>query len=225
MSSTFNPEFAEILSEAFSNCGIRPQTVTQEHIDEAIRSANLTLVKFSNLGVKQYNLVQRTFTTVSGQSSYSLPATALDIWSAVLTRDSADTPMWPMGRSDYETIPKKSTLGKVFNYFTDRGKTGTTARVVYLWPTPDRSTDIVKYWSWERETDETDMSQLSPIAYEWLDAYASEIAARMALKFAVERYELLQGRADTSFVIARMADRERAPVRFKVRGYFKQRNA
>jgi hypothetical protein len=223
MTTTFNPEFAEILSEAFANCGIRPSTVTTEHIDEAIRSSNLALLKFSNLGVKQYNLVQRTITTVSGQASYSLPQSSLDVWSAVLTRDNADTPIWPIGRTDYQNIPKKTQLGKTYNYFVDRGKVGTTQRTIYVWPVPDRSTDIISYWSWERETDQTDMNQTAPIAYEWIDAYACEIAARMAKKFAPDRFGLLKQEAKEAFVTARMADRERAPVRFKFRGYIKQR--
>ncbi len=47
MARTFNPQFAELLSEAFARAEIRPIGVTQEHIEEAIRSANYLLTDFS----------------------------------------------------------------------------------------------------------------------------------------------------------------------------------
>ena len=223
MSTTFNPEFAEILSEAFSNCGIRPQTVTSEHIDEAIRSANLGLLKFSNRGVKQYQLVFKQLSLVAGTASYSLPADTLDIWAATILCDGAETPIWPISRLDYMNIPKKTTTGRGYNYFVDKGKTGTTQRQVYIWPTPDRSTDVINYWAWTRNADQNDLNQTSPVAYEWIDAYATEIAARLALKYAPDRLATLVPMAEAAFIFAKEANRERAPVRFKMRGYVKTR--
>lgn len=222
MSATFNPEFAEILSEAFSNCGIRPQLVTTEHLDEAIRSMNLALVKFSNLGVKQYNLQLRTITFVPGTASYSLPADVLDVWSAVTIRDGASTPIFPISRTDYQNIPRKTETGRPYNYFVDKGAQGTTPRTVYVWPAPDRA-DTLSYWAFVRETDQTDMAQVMPVSYEWIDAYATELGMRLAVKFSPDRYGLLKELAKEAFVIARESDRERAPVRFKMRGYIKQR--
>lgn len=223
MTATFNPEFAEILSEAFSNCGIRPVNVTTEHIVEATRSAQLTLVDFSNKGVKQYQLQNRTITVTSGISFISLPADVLDVWSATVLRDGQETPMWPISRTDYQNIPKKSQTGRMFNYFVDKGKEGTTPRIVYLWPTPDRSTDVFSYWAWVRNSDQLTMSQLAPMSYEWLDAYATALALRLARKFAPDRIEDLKGVSSDAFLNARYADRERAPTRFKMRGYVRPR--
>jgi hypothetical protein len=223
MTATFNPEFAEILSEAFANCGIRPASVAVEHLDEALRSANLLLVSFSNRGVKQYQLQYRQLAVTSGVTSMTLPTDVLDVWAATLLRDGQETPLWPIARTDYLAIPKKSQTGRIFNYFVDRGKEGTTARVIYVWPTSDRATDVINYWAWVRNSDEVDMNQTSPMSYEWLDAYASELAARMAWKYAPDRVEKLQARADRAFLEARYADRERAPTRFKMRGYVRPR--
>jgi hypothetical protein len=223
MTATFNPEFAEILSEAFSNAGIRPINVTGEHIAEAMRSANLLLVDFSNKGVKQYQLQLRTLPVTSGVATLTLPADVLDVWAANITRSGQDTPMWPISRTDYMNVPKKTQTGRMFNYFVDKGKEGTTARVVYLWPTPDRSTDIFTYWAWIRNSDETTVSQTVPMSYEWIDAYATDLAARISLKFAADRYSLLRDLADKAFMNARYADRERAPTRFKMRGYNRPR--
>ena len=223
MTATFNPEFTEILSEAFSNAGIRPANVTGEHIVEAIRSANLLLVDFSNKGVKQYQLVFRTITVTSGVATITLPADVLDVWAANITRDGQDTPMWPISRTDYMNVPRKTQTGRMFNYFVDKGKEGTTARVVYLWPTPDRSTDVFTYWAWVRNSDENLVSQTSPMSYEWLDAYAAGLAVRIARKFAPDRLADLVPLASDAFLNARYADRERAPTRFKMRGYNRPR--
>lgn len=225
MTTTFDPTFAEVLSEAFSNCGIRPQLVTQEHIDEAIRSANLALVKFSNRGVKQYSLSYRTLNLVAGTVSYVLPVDVIDVWAAVTHRDNADTPAWPISRMDYLTIPNKTTTGRPYNYFFDKGTTGANGRTLYLWVAPDRSTDTFRYWALTRHTDVTDLSSVGPMAYEWLDAYALEIASRMALKYAPDRIETLATLAGQAFLLAEQGNRERAPVRFKMRGYVKPRGA
>jgi hypothetical protein len=225
MSTTFDPTFAEVLSEAFSNCGIRPQLVTQEHIDEAIRSANYALVKFSNRGVKQYSLSYRTLTLNPASASYVLPEDVIDVWAATTLRDGAETPIWPISRTDYLTIPKKTNTGRPYNYFFDKGATGTNQRTIYLWPMPDRTTDVLNYWALTRHTDVTDLSSVGPMAYEWLDAYANEIAVRMALKYAPDRLAGLTTLAEQSFQLAYSANRERAPVRFKMRGYIKPRAA
>jgi hypothetical protein len=223
MTATFNPDFAEIMSEAFANCGIRPSLVTVEHIDEAVRSANLLLQAFSAKGVKQYQLQYKTLTPTSGSATLTLPADVLDVWSATLSRDGQETPLWPISRTDYQNIPKKTQTGRIFNYFVDKGKEGTTARVVYLWPTADRATDAFNYWAWMRNSDVTDIATAGPMSYEWLDAYASELGARLSLKFAYDRYDKLRALADTAFTVARQGDRERAPTRFKMRGYVRPR--
>ena len=131
--------------------------------------------------------------------------------------------IWPISRVDYLNIPKKTTLGRSYNYYVDKGKIGTTQRVIYLWPAPDRSTDVINYWAWTRHTDVTDMNAVSPMAYEWLDAYATEIGVRLALKYAPDRLAALVPLAMDAFKMAREANRERAPVRFKMRGYVKPR--
>ena len=223
MTATYNPDFAEIMSEAFANCGVRPGMVTSEHIDEAIRSANLLLQSFSSKGVKQYQLQYKTLTPTSGSPTLTLPADVLDVWSATLSRDGQETPLWPISRTDYQVIPKKTQTGRIFNYFVDKGQEGITARTVYVWPVADRATDAFNYWAWMRNSDVSDIATASPMSYEWLDAYASELGARLSLKFDPSRYDKLRSIADAAFIVARQGDRERAPTRFKMRGYVRPR--
>lgn len=218
----FNPEFAEILEEAFSRCQIRPQTINQDHINEALRSANLMLVKFANAGVQQYRLQQQTVIMEAGEPRYELAAGTLDVWSMVYTRDGQDTPVWPMSRTDYEYIPTKTQPGRPHDFFFDRSSIDNGLRHFDLYPTPDTDGDTIRVWALMRSQDAVGIAENLTVAYEGFDAYAAELAARLARKYAPE---LLPGRtglaqeAEDAWKLWRGADRERAPLRLKMRGY------
>lgn len=225
MARTFNPQFAEILSESFSRSMMRPFQATQEHLDEAIRSANFVLTQFTNKGVTQFQLIEQEITLESGEPTYELMEGALDAWHVVYRRDGmTDTPVWPIARSDYHSLPDKDAPGLSNQYFTDRGKTGNNRRTITLWPVPDRDTDTLSVWVWCRaETIENNISATAPIAVEFVDAYADAIALRLAKKFNAAKVAGLTTDAKDSFDIAFSAARERTPVRLRMRGYTKGR--
>jgi hypothetical protein len=224
MARDFNPEFADILSESFSRAGIRPLQVTQEHIDEAIRSANYILTAWTNQGINQFQLVEQTITLEAGEPTYDLMEGALDAWHVVYHRDGYDTPIWPFSRSDYHSLPDKDTQGRSNQYLTERGVAGNTVRTITLWPVPDRDTDTLSVWVWCRTNAQTnDISAGAPIAVEFADAFADELGLRLAKKFAPERVSDLRGDALRSFDVAFTAARERVPVRLRMRGYTRGR--
>lgn len=215
----FDPQFAELLSEAFSRIQIRPLSVTQEHIDEAIRSANLMLVHFAIKGMAQYQMSQQSISLVQGTPTYNLPAGALDIWSAVHRRDNLDTPVWPFSRSDYHHIPSKTQEGRPFNYFADRGVLGAATRSVTLWPTPDRTGDELLCWFLMKSEDASGLPENISVAYEYFEAYASNLCARLAEKFAPQSFREKLQLADMAWKAAQDGNRERAPTRMRMRGY------
>lgn len=213
----FTPQFADMLTHAFGNCGIRPANVTQEHIDEAIRSANLMLISFGNMGVQQYQLIEFATDTASGTASYALPAGTRDVWHAVYRRDGSDTPIWPMARADYHSIPDKTTVGRPFNYTVDIEKIGDAGRSITVWPVPD-GTDELRMWLWVEPESPTRMSQTLSVAKAWYDAYGWDLSWRMAVKYAPDRLDFLQRQAGASIVLARQASRERRDLRLRARG-------
>jgi hypothetical protein len=223
MARDFNPQFAEILSESFSRAEIRPINVTQEHIDEALRSANYLLTEFTNRGVNQYQLVEQDITTVSGTATYDLMAGAVDAWHVVYRRDGSDTPIWPFSRSDYHSIPDKDATGRPNQYFTDRGKEGNTTRTITLWPVPDRNNDTVKIWVWVRANKQDGLTPEAPIAAEFSDAFADGLALRLAKKFNRLKVRELTADYAISFPLAVTTARERAPLRLRMRGYTRGR--
>lgn len=217
--------FAEILSEAFERIQVPPLAIVQGHIDAAIRSAQLMLTEFANRGVNQYQLTRIPLALTANTAMYDLPVGTIDIWSAVLTRNGADTPVWPMGRLAYEYIPKKTQTGRPFNYFVDRAKTGLQTRTVALWPVPDRSTDVLNVWVWKTAQDIGSLGNTLGVSIEWVDAYAAGLAKRMARKFAPALVGELSVEAEQAFMLAYGTDRERAPLRLRVRGYTRRGRA
>lgn len=218
----FVPQFADMLSEAFSRVQIRPANVTSEHIDEAIRSANLMLIEFGNKGVHQYQLVESTIAMVAGTATYNLPAGTIDVWHAILRKDNSDTPVWPMARSDYHSLPNKTTAGRPFNYFSERGMVGSGTRTITLWPVPDAA-DSLRVWVWLFAETVEKMSETLSVATEWFDAYAANLTARMAEKFAPALFEQKLALAAQAFMLANRVGRERTSVRMHMTGYSHRR--
>ena len=220
---TFNPQFSDLMTEAFSRCLIRPQSIVQDHIDEAVRKGNLALITFANRTQMQFQIQAVSLDLEAEEPTYVLPVGALEVWSMVHRRDGVDTPIWPMARTSYQRIPSKEHEGRPFNYFTERGKTGNGQRTVTFWPTPDRDTDTAELWCLMRPEDITGLPEEIGVAWEWFDALAGEVAWRLAGSFAPELKADLQNDAEKAYTMAKRADRERAPLRLRMRGYTRGR--
>mgnify|MGYP001609395674 CR=1 FL=1 len=144
----------------------------------------------------------------------------IDVWHAVLRRDGSDTPLWPMARQSYEDIPNKDETGRPYNYTTNRNVNGVATRTVTLWPVPDRA-DTLRLWVWRFAEDQTGIEQNVGIAKEWFDAYAAALTARLGRKYpsGAASYQELLADASLAFRAALGTNRERAPLRLRVRGY------
>lgn len=217
----FTPTFADMLSEAFSRIQIRAANVVEEHITEAIRSANLMLIDFGNRGVQQYQLIESTLALTATDATYDLPAGTIDVWHAIYRRDDSDTPIWPISRSDYHSIPDKTNPGRPFNFFVAREPVGDDTRTITFWPVPDRA-DSVLLWVWVQPESVEKMNETLGISKEWFDAYAAALAARLGRKFAPALVNDLSSEAGVAFLAARSATRERRDLRIRGRGPFRR---
>lgn len=214
----FDPTFAELMSEAFSRCLIPSVKVTQEHITEAVRSANLMLVTFATLGVNQFQLTAHSIPT-DGSMTYELPEGTIDVWSAVHRESNADTTIDPVSRADYHTIPKKDQTGDRPNiYFVDRGKVGDADRTITFWPVPNAGSTI-ELWVWRRAEDAVRLPETLSVAWEGFEAYAAALTARLAEKYNPAAYEQKQAIADMRMKQFLDLGRERAPTRIRIGGY------
>lgn len=128
-----------------------------------------------------------------------------------------DTPIRLVDRSEYARMTNKTTQGKIVKAFYDPQLTNGTLRV---WPTPDNSTDVLKFW-YERILEDFDAASNNPdFAIEWAEALILGLATRMAPSYvqkdmSVNERNELKNRADEALALAMMYDRENASTFFQ----------
>ena len=206
---TFRLTVEEMVVEAYERCQIRPAQLTQYDVESARRSLNLLFTDWTVRGINYWTLEQDSITVTSGTSSYSLDAGVLDIYSMVIRRDSVDSVVQRIGISDYNELPNKTQSGKPSSWMLDRQYTP----VVYLWPTPENSTDQIVYWQMKQIEDITLANQDADIPYRWTEALCSGLAAKLAVKKNPELLAMLTPLADKAFENASTDERERASLR------------
>jgi hypothetical protein len=218
---TFQPEIADLLRESFERAQIKASDIDYGRLESAVRSANFVLVDLHNQGCKAYELELVTETTTVGMTSFTLPQRIAKVLFATLSRDGIETPLVPISLTDYEAVPKKDVEGRPCQYWDDSTGTGNGVRSVYIWPAGENTTDIIRMWGIRRPMValETGIAQTPGISFEWQDAFCDGLSVRLAQKFNQDALRVCQAAFADSFKTARLADRDRAPARFRVSPY------
>lgn len=216
--SYYAPEIAECLDEAFELAGVAPSAVGQDHIASALRSMKFMLnSEWHTLGMRQWMVTRYTQALTNGVNTFDLPTGAIDIFNAVLSRSGRETPMYRMSRAEYLEIPDKAVNGRPDRYFVDRQYDRAT---VYIWQRPSNSTDtmIIDYFRQMAQPGKMGNTlQMPPHA---LDAFVHGLAARLAFKYNMPKYSILQvlywgndvNNPGGKLKMALDEDRDRAPV-------------
>jgi hypothetical protein len=182
---TFSPEIAEIFEEAFERAGMAPQGIGGAHIRSALRSLKFMLnSEWSTIGVRQWMIDQGQETLSVGQTSFALPAGAIDVLHAVVRRNGQDIELDMVSRGDYLAIVDKHQKGRPDRYFVDRQASGP---VMYIWQASENNTDVIVYDYFRQMQDVGEMTntlQMPAYAYE---ACVSGLAYYLAVKFNPER--------------------------------------
>jgi hypothetical protein len=205
---TFRLDIEEMVSEAYERCGKNPHSLTAHDAVTARRSLNLMFSEWSVRGINYWTLIETTLDMVQGTSSYALPAGTLDVFSAVLRRSSVDTVMRRAALTDYHELPNKSSQGRPTLFFLDRQYTP----VMYVWSTPENSTDDIVYWRMAQIEDVTLSQQDADVPYRWTEALVAGLAAKLAMKSAPDRLQILAQEADRQFSFAAGDEREKASL-------------
>jgi len=205
----FRPDVEEIITEAFERCGIDPQTRTGSHAIAARRSLNLLFSEWSNRGINYWAVSNNTLSLTSGTGSYDLPAGTIDIMDAVIRDDSTDQLINRISISDYNQIPNKTDTGKTSQYMIDKQYTPK----IYLWQVPDSSDYSIIYWAVNQLEDVTLSTQNADVPYRWSDCICAGLAAKLSLKYATDKYQLLSDIYEKSFSFASSADNDGVNLR------------
>ena len=146
-SRDFDLDFAELAEEAYERCGLEYRTGYDART--ARRSLNLMFADWANRGVNLWTVKQGTQALTSGTATYTLNRCYSDLLEVVLRRSGTDYNLSRMSRSDYMSLPNKTTQGRPSQFFFNRQITPE----ITLWATPENSTDTLVFYYIQRIED------------------------------------------------------------------------
>jgi hypothetical protein len=199
----FNPSLGELTLYAYNLIGVRNTAVLQEHMTAARMASNLLLANWANRGVNLWAVDLVTVPLVQGQATYSVDGNTvvmLDAYIETVTDGVAtDRIILPVSRTEYASYPNKEQQGFPTVFWLDR----LIAPEVTLWPVPNGQQTYLKYYRVRQIQDANLTSgQTVEIPYLWLDAFANNLAARLAMIWNPQMIQILKPIADESYQIA-----------------------
>ena len=203
-SKNFELQVDDYIEEAFERCGLEFKTGYDART--AKRSLNLLFADWANRGLNQWTIKQRTLALTQGTSSYSLGNDVIDVLSAVCRRSGTDITLSRISRDGYLTIPNKSSEGRPSQFFLDRQITPE----LYLYSTPENSTDTIVYDALVRMDDADDLTNTVDMPFRFYPCLAAGLAYYIALKRSPDRIQMLKAIYEEEFERARTEDRDRS---------------
>jgi hypothetical protein len=205
----FNLDVAEIIEEAYERCGLEVRTGYDART--ARRSLNLMLAEWANRGLNLWTVAEGIFTVTQGDASYVLAADVVDILDVVVRRSGTDFEIDRISRTEYFTLPNKTTQGRSSQYFLDRTITPT----MYLWAAPENSTDQIRYYYVRRMQDANSLTNTNDIPFRFLPCMVAGLSYYISMKRSPERTGLLKAVYDEEFQRAADEDIDRVPLKLQ----------
>tara|TARA_Y100001938_G_scaffold140041_1_gene207703 strand:- start:2915 stop:3586 length:672 start_codon:yes stop_codon:yes gene_type:complete len=207
----FNLDIDEIIQDAFEHLG-GPANTGQDS-RTARRSLNLLLTDWSNRGILLWKTGFTNQTMTDGTASYSLAEDVVAVTEAIIRRDNQDIEMDRISMEEYLKIPDKTTTGRPIQFATHRQRDNVD---IYVWPTPENSTDIVRMWTVNRTNDFNNSSDNADVPYRFLPCLVSGLAYYLSLKrpgISAQRSQILKNHYEEQLLQAMEEDRERVSFR------------
>jgi len=209
-SRDFDIDAAEIIEEAYERCGLEVRTGYDTKT--ARRSLNLMFADWANRGLNLWTVTQATQALTSGTATYTFTTAYTNILEVVL-RDSSgtDRDVSRISRSQYLSIPNKTTTGTPSQFFFNRSTTPTLT----LWPTPDSSTDSLVYYYVNRIQDVDTLVNTADTPFRFLPCMVAGLAYYIAMKKAPDRVQLLKVVYEEEFQRAADEDEDRVSLKLQ----------
>ena len=209
----FSMDIDEVIQEATEMIG-GEQTLGHEP-KSARRSINLLLQDWQNRGILLWTAGTTAISVSTSVTSYALTSSTIDVTEAVLRRDNIDLQLERITMEEYLKIPRKSQTGRP-NQYAIRRERGNP--VLFLWPVPENTTDILKLEQVKHTEDVTKSAgQNADISRRFLPCLTTGLAYYMAMKrpgVDVGRIGLLKAEYEERLMHAMDEDRERASAYF-----------
>ena len=208
-SRDFNLDVGEVIEEAYERCGLEVRTGYDAKT--ARRSMNLMFADWANRGLNLWTVKEADFTVTQGTSSYALAADVVDVLDVVIRRSNTDYELQRISRGDYATVPSKTTQGRPSQFWLDRQITP----VMYLWSTPENSTDQVRYYYVRRIEDADALVNTTDMPFRFYPCMVAGLAYYLSMKRAPERAQLLKVVYEEEFQRAADEDEGRTPLKLQ----------
>jgi len=208
--SSYNPDFDEIITEAYERCGVEVRDGYD--VLSARRSLNLMFAEWANRGLNLYTIEQRQVVLVAGTVEYSLPTDTVDVLSAVIRTNSAqstqqDITIDRIGSAEYLHVPNKLTESRPAQFYVQR----TVPAKLFLYPAPDATQSyLFRYYGIRRIEETGAVTNTADISFRFLPCLTSGLAYYLAVKKAPDRIGMLKQFYEEEFARAAAEDRERS---------------
>jgi hypothetical protein len=118
-----------------------------------------------------------------------------------------DIILYPLSRGDFQAIPNKKTTGRPTTFWVDRQ----VSPVFNIWPQPDANGPYELRFKASRQVMDADIvnGQVLGVPFRMLEAFTSDLAAALSLKWAPERLAVLKQEASEKWEEAAEEDREK----------------
>ena len=219
-SYSFNPETADIVVESFERIGKQADFLEAPGVlRSARRSMNLIQSDWSNRGPNLWKVGLYSIPLIQGTATYTLPSQTVMVLNVYLSQTGqSDRILAPISRSTYAALPSKTQQSSPTQYYLDRQ----TIPTITFWASPDlSSTYTANLYLFSQQQDITASAQGVDVPFRWWEALCSELALRLAVKFAPDRVAMLQPMAQEAYLHAANEDVERVPMNLtpNLRGY------
>lgn len=211
----FTTQAVDIIIEAYERIGMFGGQISGNQMDSAVRSLQYLFTDYSNKGINLWKVeLQSTVPLSANQSTITLSQDVIEVLQ-VYTRTTSngvnnDLILTPISRAEYAALPNKAqTSTRPTQYYFERTITPT----LYLWQLPQDNTVSLYYYVMRMQDDIGALSNTVDAPQRWADAIAAGLAAKLAVKFAPDRMDVLQALADKAFAAATIEDTENVPMR------------
>jgi len=210
--TNFSLPLDELLEQASLRVGGEPTLGTEARVSR--RALDLLFTDLQNRGILLHTLEQVLVTLTSAVATISCSTDTLDVLDAVVRRNNTDLMMVRMGYGEYLDIPRKEQQGRPTQYFVNRQR---EYPLIYVWPAPQNSTDILVYWKMRLVQDAGKLSNDPDMPRRFFPALVAGLAYYLALnrgmQFPTDRLGILKAEDEEQLQHATEEDRERAPLR------------
>jgi hypothetical protein len=208
-------EQVDVITEAFERIGRNPSSITSNDLDSARRSLNFMFSEWANNGPNLWAVELVTLPLVANQQSYTLGASTIYITNAatrqVVGGVNQDLTINPISRAEYLSLPNKAQAGdRPTQYYLER----TNPPTLKVWPVPQATGTTLLYYRMRTQQDAGAYTNSLDGPGRLLEAIAAGLAAKLAVKFAPDRAQMLTEMAVNAYKAAIIEDRERVTMSF-----------